>query len=88
MDRESIVTSLQKFALTAEKIKVIATSNQSREKGYAIASCGDVQGLLFDFSGSTLKVVGYVHSEKTSALYYKSSVTLTSDSQLGTYVAD
>ena len=62
--------------LSFASIKEFSSSNLLWKKGYALISCGDVWDLTFVRDREYLIVKGWVHSEKSSAILYAVSVTL------------
>ena len=74
---------LKNLNFNQEKLKTFATSDNSLRTSYKMVSSGDLCNLKFEFADQKMQSSAYVHSEKTSDLFYKSSVTLSlADSSL------
>lgn len=81
MERPETVSSLQKLGITQKVVESFTSSKQSFRKAYLLVSSGDVSQLEVDKETENLvTITGYIHSEKTAALFYKASITIASDS--------
>ena len=70
--------------LTFENLQKLVSSKQCFQKGYDIVKCGDVWDLksAWKEKGAILQVSGWVHSEKTAAVFYRVSIEISRSSLL------
>lgn len=74
------VESLRKLGLTREIVQTFSVGAQNLTDAYLLVSCGDVcQMEVVNNSPLLTTVTAYVHSEKTAALFYKASVSISTD---------